>query len=695
MQPHIPTLFAVLTATTLALALAVAFIGHKKHPDLQLWAAALGVQSLAYLLLGLRGSVPDALSVLGGNVCASASLALFALAIRRFRQHDWPLWWAWLPVAAVAIGFAVWLDRLEIRLVWGSVVYFAQCLLLGHALLRQRTHALDRGSLLVLWGTALLVGTVVLRLVAFTTGLVLAAQAQRGGPIQYLTLFCAITSTLLLSVGLIIMNEERAERALLANERYQTFRNQILEMLAQGLPLQTLMQALIQGIEALHPNMICSIQRLDRLGKHLQDGYAPGLPDFFNAAVQGLAIGPTVGSCGAAAYTRQRVVVEDVSQHPNWAPYRALTAQAGVGACWSQPILSSDQQVLGTFAIYHRSPHKPTQADIELIEQSAWLASIAIERSTAAQQLLERERHYRLLIETANEGIAVFQSGLLRFGNPRFFKMCGQPADALLNRPFEALVHPDDRDLVRECHRLCLLGQSSPQPQTFRVPIPQQGVRWFELNGAPFEWQGQPASLCFMSDVTERRLMQEQIQRQALHDDLTELPNRRLLNSALALSMANHKRNGLHGALMFVDLDNFKPLNDTWGHKVGDLLLVNVAQRLRQSVREIDTVARFGGDEFVVLLNDLSTDLAASTEQARVVAHKLLALLEQPHRLTLAAPNGADTVVEHRCTASIGVVMFKDRPAEPDEVLKQADMAMYRAKQAGRNTVWIEAVTPG
>ena len=191
----------------------------------------------------------------------------------------------------------------------------------------------------------------------------------------------------------------------------------------------------------------------------------------------------------------------------------------------------------------------------------------------------------------------------------------------------------------------------------------------------------------FFQDVTERKQMEEQVRHLALHDTLTHLPNRRMLNDRLSQTMAASQRSGRFGAVMVLDLDNFKPINDLHGHLVGDLLLLEVAQRLIHCVREVDTVARFGGDEFVVLLGELDTDLAISTTEARAIAEKIRLALAQTYVLTVTKPDQADTTVTHRCTASIGVLMFLGHGVHQDALLKWADAAMYQAKAAGRNSV--------
>jgi diguanylate cyclase (GGDEF)-like protein/PAS domain S-box-containing protein len=191
----------------------------------------------------------------------------------------------------------------------------------------------------------------------------------------------------------------------------------------------------------------------------------------------------------------------------------------------------------------------------------------------------------------------------------------------------------------------------------------------------------------FFVDVTERKRHEEQVRHMAFYDVLTKLPNRRLLNDRLSQTIAMSKRSGTYGALMFLDLDNFKPLNDSHGHVVGDLLLVEVANRLRKCVREMDTVARFGGDEFVVMLSELGEDKVAASELAQIVTEKILAKLAEPYVLAISHEGGADTSVTHHCTASIGIVIFNGDEASQEEILKYADAAMYEAKSSGRNRI--------
>jgi diguanylate cyclase (GGDEF)-like protein/PAS domain S-box-containing protein len=191
----------------------------------------------------------------------------------------------------------------------------------------------------------------------------------------------------------------------------------------------------------------------------------------------------------------------------------------------------------------------------------------------------------------------------------------------------------------------------------------------------------------YFHDITERKKAEDQIRNLAFNDALTNIPNRRLLLDRLKQAMVASKRSGRYGAVMFLDLDNFKPLNDTHGHGMGDLLLIEVAHRISRCVREIDTVARFGGDEFVVMLSVLDEDQELSTGQAAIVAEKIRIALAEPYLLTHRQADNTQITIEHHCSSSIGVVLFLSNEISPEDVLKLADMAMYQAKEGGRNRV--------
>jgi diguanylate cyclase (GGDEF)-like protein/PAS domain S-box-containing protein len=181
-----------------------------------------------------------------------------------------------------------------------------------------------------------------------------------------------------------------------------------------------------------------------------------------------------------------------------------------------------------------------------------------------------------------------------------------------------------------------------------------------------------------IADITKSHAAAAEIHHLAFYDPLTGLPNIRLLRDRLKPALVSSYRSGRKGALLFIDLDNFKTLNDTLGHHMGDLLLQQVAQRLEFCVREGDTVARLGGDEFVVVLEDLSKQTLEAAAQTEVISNKILVTLNQPYQLA---------TYYYNCTSSIGATLFNEHDQSADELLKQADIAMYQAKDAGRNAM--------
>jgi diguanylate cyclase (GGDEF)-like protein/PAS domain S-box-containing protein len=323
---------------------------------------------------------------------------------------------------------------------------------------------------------------------------------------------------------------------------------QILEMIATNTRLEDVLDHLMRLIESQLTGICGSILLLDNDGLHLRHGAAPSLPVAYTRAIDGVRIGPDVGSCGAAAHRREAVVVADVMTDPLWRDYRELAAAHDLRSCWSTPILSHQGAVLGTFAMYSRQVREPGAAEMRLIEVATRFAGIAIERKQA----------------------------------------------------------------------------------------------------------------------------EDRIQFMANHDALTGLPNRTLLKDRLTQAMLHAQRYDCWVTVVFIDLDNFKFVNDSLGHNAGDELLKIVAGRMVDRVRTIDTVVRLGGDEFVILLFDQpkNVDMITATLQ------KIRAAIAEPIRIA-----GRDFQI----ASSIGLANYPNDGAEADMLLANADAAMYRAKEIGRD----------
>jgi len=320
---------------------------------------------------------------------------------------------------------------------------------------------------------------------------------------------------------------------------------------------------------------------------------------------------------------------------------------------------------------------------------NAMLSSLEKQNVALNAELDERRKVETQILATKNQLQAtldavpdlMFEVGL----DGRYYEYHSPNTD-LLAAPPEMLLNSTVSDVLpAEAASVCLsaLQEANENGQSrgrqFALPL-SQGIRWFELSIArKTVVAGQEQRFIVLSrDITERKKAEDEVRNLAFYDPLTQLPNRRLLRDRLKHAMAASARSGRYGALLFIDLDNFKTLNDTLGHDAGDLLLVQAAQRLAACVRENDTVARLGGDEFVVMLEGLSRDEPDAAIRIQAIGEKILAALDQSYQFASYA---------HSSTASIGVTLFSNHQETIDDLLKRADLAMYQAKAAGRNTL--------
>lgn len=336
-----------------------------------------------------------------------------------------------------------------------------------------------------------------------------------------------------------------------------------------------------------------------------------------------------------------------------------------------------------------------------IIDKDGRVSSVVVyaaditERKHAEVALHESHQQIHLLLNSMAEGAyGVDTDGCCKFVNQSFLRILGYESEQeIIGQPIHELIHHTHADGSPYLAFNCKMYQAYRNNQAVHI---DDEVFWSKNGTAiPVEYWSQPilvdgvmqGAIATFIDITERRQAEAQISHLAFYDPLTQLPNRRLLNDRLGQTIAACQRNGLYAALLFLDLDNFKPLNDLHGHATGDLLLIEAAHRLGDCIRETDTVARFGGDEFVVILGELHQDQDEATRQARLVAEKILTALSEPYFLKSAQnERSLEDCIEHRCTTSIGMSVFNHQ-ANRDDILKWADMAMYAAKQGGRNHV--------
>jgi diguanylate cyclase (GGDEF)-like protein/PAS domain S-box-containing protein len=620
----------------------------------------------------------------------------------------------------------------------------------------------------------------------FLMGLVPALVALGGLLLSWLLAF---------SLGMVGSSTARAKE--LSEARHLLEDQQHIQgMIAQEQPLDDILESLCRMLERQLPGALCSIMLANAAQTALHFAAGQRLPQRYRGAIDTIEIGIDIGACGSAAYLRAPVVCVDIPSDRRWKGFQAVASQAGIVACWSSPVMSSDDQLVGTFAAYYGEKVTPTAKETALIDKAAGLMSVAVERCQVRRSLQESEQRYRSLFThhpdavfsldakgrfvTANATCATItgyaideiigqhfthfiaacdvsaisthfdkamQGGITRYeltitdrsGHGHMLDLINMPivvndeiqgmhgiaqdvtasrqqevrlrilergveasidgvliADATLpdtpiiyaNQAFTTMTGYSQEEIIgRNCRLLqghdsdpaliALMRRNLKAERDVNVTLcnyRKDGTPfWNDLYISPVrDQEGRLTHFVGVQhDVSKHKAYEARLAYLATHDDLTRLPNRSLFEDKLLEAFSHLQTSSQRLAVLFVDLDDFKPINDNLGHAIGDCVLQDVAQRLSGAVQKDDIVARLGGDEFVILQAN-----AVDDADILAVAEQILATLSRPYCV-----DGHELYL----TASIGIAISEGHTVQPQTLIQQADMAMYKAKQQGRN----------
>ena len=388
------------------------------------------------------------------------------------------------------------------------------------------------------------------------------------------------------------------------------------------------------------------------------------------------------GVMGRVARTGRPVLLEDVREDPDF-----LGAIEGITSEVCAPLFDGERLV-GTLNVESTGGRRLTEDDLRVMSALAEHAGMAVGSARLHACIKEAEERFRAFFEHSAAGISIATPDrILMETNPAYQRMTGYTAEELYGMPIAELSHPDDVSEDGELNERLRSGVLERYRREKRYVRKSGETIWIRPTVSTVrDDAGEPRFLVGMvEDVTERKALEESLAHRASHDALTGLPNRSLLTERLAQALSRAERKGWRVVLLFMDLDNFKVVNDSMGHEAGDRLLVAVAERLRRAVRPEDTVARLGGDEFVVLLEE--TDL----EEATRVSDRIAESLRAPFVLGGGALPRADTDEgetgisrEVFVSASVGIAVSDADRKEPGQLMRDADLAMYRAKAQGK-----------
>jgi diguanylate cyclase (GGDEF)-like protein/PAS domain S-box-containing protein len=484
----------------------------------------------------------------------------------------------------------------------------------------------------------------------------------------------------------------------------------LLEYIAKQNDITDVLDKIVHLAEARNTNSKCSILLLNESKKNLLKGSAPSLPDFYNDAINGVEIGEKVGSCGSATFKQERVIVENIDTHENWQPYLALTQKANLHACWSEPIFSSKGEILGSFAIYNDKPKSPNDFELKLISSYAHLASVVIEKENNFKRLKEKELQILKQTQDANKKLRTSQYELAQIFNNALVGLMYIDQNRVLMKGNQHLADIFGYDNPEEMIGLNLknihlseknfieFGQTYFQSLIYKESLnieyqfrKKDGSSvWCEVSGKALD-HNIPADLSqgilwTLNNISQRKILEEnlnertkeienkntQLKELAAKDHLTGLYNRSKIDEVLEYLIKRANRHHTAFGVIMVDIDYFKVVNDKYGHQVGDSVLCEFANLLTHASRETDIVGRWGGEEFLIVVENTNEDGIVK------LAEKLRVIVE-----------ANEFAFINKKTASFGVTVYHAGD-KINSLINRADKALYEAKNSGRNQVVIK-----
>ena len=453
-------------------------------------------------------------------------------------------------------------------------------------------------------------------------------------------------------------------------EKILHLQQSILESVAHGADHQAVISKICQLEEQLLPNSVATVMLMDDAYEFLNVYSAPSVPPEGVMQLNGLRPGPGGGSCGNVIYRQEPQFVSNTFTDPRWQDLRQLAYNFNLCSCWSVPVYSGENKIIGTFALSSFEHRSPSLFHRKLLEIGSSIIGIVLERNKSQESL----RLFQKVYEGSEEGIMVTDTNkAILLVNNSFTRVTGYTIDELRGKTPKFIASGKHDALFY-----------SGMWESINVFGYWRGEIWNRRkNGEIFpEWLGISAVkdqsgktthyVGIFTDISDKKNAEQQIEYLSSHDALTGLPNLMLFKDRIGNAIALATRSNSKVALINLDLDNFKLLNESFGHTAGDELLSSAAALLKSCLRETDSICRRGGDEFIITLTNM-----ADTEAITTVVDNILKKVSSPSHLS-------DRIVSLSC--SIGIAVYPDDGNNFDALMKQAGKAMLKAKEDGRNT---------